>query len=331
MNGKCFACKNLCVLTEEHVIPQALGGRLKESLYCKDCNESFGKGIDSEIAKQFGHIATILKIQRERGNPQPFGVVGIPKGINLVFDGETLSRKDPIVKIERESDRKKLKYADITARTQNELKKIQSSLEEKYEVTGESKTLQELHPGPTDTYYETTIDNPLIRRAVTKIAYSFLCVKIREKAFSSAFEEVRAYIKYGHGTDMACANFVHTQFMTDYSRPLHKTHICLNRKHKMVVGYVSLFGLFRFTVLLSGSFISQLEWPGLDYTFDPVRRQEIFGRDCFRAPTITKENILHPKQSQEFVQNELSKGYKVIDSYVDNSEFLHCEFSPPTT
>jgi hypothetical protein len=30
----------------EHVIPQAIGGRLKARLYCKVCNEDFGDGLD---------------------------------------------------------------------------------------------------------------------------------------------------------------------------------------------------------------------------------------------------------------------------------------------
>jgi hypothetical protein len=326
MNSICFTCKEPCALTKEHVIPQALGGRLKSNLYCKVCNENLGKEIDSEITKQFGKIATILKIKRERGNPQPFEVVDIDRGINLGFDGETLSRRDRVVK--KETDGKTLKSADVTARSRKELEKICASIQDHYEVTGESKTFQELHSGPTDTYYEITIANTLIRRAVTKIAYSLLCVKMPENIiFSSAFEKVRTYIKDGSGSDLACANFIHTQFMTDYRRPLHKIHICLNRNHNMVVGYVSLFGLYRFTVLLSDIFISQLEWPGLDYTFDPVRRQEVFCREFFRAPAITKENILHPKQSIEFVQNELSKGERVIESYVDNYEFLRGEFS----
>ena len=327
MNGKCFACEKPCVLTEEHVIPQALGGRLKANLYCKSCNGNLGRGIDSETAKQFGRFATILKIKRERGNPQPLEVVDIDKEIKLVFDGETLSKKDPKVKIELESDGEKLKSADITARTQNELKKIRSSLEEKYELTGESKTFQEINSEPTVAYHEFAIDNTLIRRAVTKIAYSLLCIKVPNIIFSHDFKKVRAYIKKATGPDLACLNFPHTQFMTENTRPLHKIHISLNRNDKLVVGYVSLFGIFRFTVLLSDSFKSQFEWPGLDYTFDPVRRQEIFCREFFRAPTITKENILHPKQSKEFVQNELSKGERVIESYVDNYEFLRGEFS----
>jgi len=141
-----------------------------------------------------------------------------------------------------------------------------------------------------------------------------LCIKVpKDIILSLDFEEVIAYIKDGTGSDLACANFVHTQFMTDYIRPLHKIHIALNRSE--------------FTVLLSDKFVSQFEWPGLDYTFDPVRRQEVFGNERFRAPAITKKNILHLKQSKEFVQNELNEGQKVIESYVDNYEFLGSELS----
>ena len=332
MNSDCFACKNPNVLTEEHVIPQALGGRLKANLYCKVCNENFGKGIDSEITKRFYNIATILKIKRERGKSQPFEIVDINNEIKLIFDGETFRRKDPIVKIEPEADGKTLKSANITARSKKELENRIKDIQRRYKVHGEMKTFQEVHPGPTETKYEITIDNTLIRRAVTKIVYSLLCIKVsKDVVLESAFDEVREYIKDGKGPDLACANFIHTQFMTDYMRPLHKIHIALNRQKKVAVGYVSLFGIYRFTVLLSSKYTSQLEWPGLDYTFDPVRRQEVFGNERFRSPYLSKENILHPKQTKEFVQQELNRGQKVIESYVDNYEFLGTELSCPTT
>ena len=159
-----------------------------------------------------------------------------------------------------------------------------------------------------------------------------MCIKVpKDVILSSAFEETREYIKDGRGPDLACANFVHTQFMTDYIRPLHKIHIALNRHRKIIAGYVSLFGIYRFTILLSSKFESQFEWPSLDYTFDPIRRKEVYGNERFRAPDITKTNILHPKQSKEFVQSELNKGQIVIESYVDNYEFLDSELSRPTT
>jgi hypothetical protein len=119
--------------------------------------------------------------------------------------------------------------------------------------------------------------------------------------------------------------------MTDYIRPLHKIHIALNRQRKVVAGYVSLFGIYRFTVLLSNKHAGQLEWTDLDYTFDPVLRKEVFGNERFRAPDLSQENILHPKQSKEFVQQELNRGQKLIESYVDNYEFLGTELSRPTS
>jgi hypothetical protein len=332
MNSHCFACKETKVLTEEHIIPQALGGRLKAKLYCKVCNENFGKDIDAEITNQFGKIATILKIKRERGKLRPFVVEDINNEINLVFNGEGFRRKDPTVKIEPEADGKTLKSANITARSKKELENRIKDIQRRYQVPRDITTFQEVHPGPTDTKYQITIDNTLIRRAVTKIAYSLLCIKVpKNTVLESAFDEIREYIKDGKGADLACANFIHTQFMTDYMRPLHKIHIALNRHKKLVVGYVSLFGIYRFTVLLSGKYAGQFEWPGLDYTFDPVRRQEVFGNERFRAPAITKEDILRPRQSKEFVQHELNKGQKVIESYVDNYEFLRTELSSPTT
>lgn len=332
MNSICFACRETKVLTDEHVIPQALGGRLKAKLYCKECNENFGKDIDAEITNQFGNIATILKIKRDRGKLKPFKVEDIDKRVTLVFDGEAFRRKDPIVEIESEADGNTLKSANITARSKKELENRIKDIQRRYRVKKEIKTFKEINPGPTETKYEITIDNTLIRRAVTKIAYSLLCIKVpKDAVFESAFDEAREYIKNGKGPDLACANFIHTQFMTDYIRPLHKIHIALNRQRKVAVGYVSLFGIYRFTVLLSSKYTSTLEWPGLDYTFDSVRRKEVFGNERFRAPDLSKENILHPKQSKKFVQQELNRGQKVIESYVDDYEFLGIDLSHPTT
>jgi hypothetical protein len=328
MGNICLACKNPGDLTDEHIIPQALGGRLKQPLYCKICNDNFGRSIDSELMKQFGYIATQLKIKRERGEPPPFKVLEIKEQIKLLFNGNTFMRKDPIVNIEVDNDNKTLKSANITARSKNELKKIIDSIRKRYNIIGEIATFQEVNAGPTTVEHEITIDNTLIRRAVSKIAYGLLCTKVpRNVVLSSAFDEVRVYILEGKGLDRACANFIHTQFMSDYIRPLHMIHIALNRSEKIVVGYVSLFGVYRFTVLLSDEFTSQFEWPSFVYTFDPIRLQEVHGNKMFMSPNITKENILHPKQSKELVLYELNRGKKVIESYIDNYAFLGGELS----
>jgi hypothetical protein len=327
MNTRCFVCKEPRSLTVEHIIPQAIGGTLKAKLFCKECNDVFGHALDDEISKQFGWVGTLLKIKRKRGKGQPYEVKEIKSGTAFLFDGKGLKRKNPVVKI-ASKDRKKLDFADVTARSERELQEICASIRMHYEVPGGIDTFQDVHPSPIDAEHVMTIDNTLLRRAVSKIAYGFACIKLPQSIiFSSAFEAVRQYIKTEEQPFLACANFIHTRFMTDHIRPLHKVHVALNRNQRLLVGYVSLFGICRFTVLLAENFESELEWPGLDYTFDPVRRKQVVGNDNFRAPQLTKENVLHPKQSKDFVVAELHKGYKVIESYVAKFKFLGGEFS----
>lgn len=327
MKTRCFVCTEPRRLTVEHIIPQAIGGRLKARLYCKVCNGVFGESLDDEISRQFGWIGTLLNIKRERGKGQPYEVKAVESGITLLFDGTSLRRKHPVVKVECK-DGKKLDSADITARSEQELKAICASIQKRYDVPGGIQTFQDVHPGPTDTEYVMTIDNALLRRAVSKIAYSFLCTKLPKNViFSSRFDAIRKYIRSTEQPPLTCANFIHTGFMIDHVRPLHKIHVALNRNRRLLVGFVSHFGICRFTVLLAEGFESELEWPGIDYTFDPVRGEQVFGNHNFRAPLLAKADILHPKQSKDFVGMELRKAHKVIESYVDNFRFLGGEFS----
>ena len=323
----CFMCKKPKPLTQEHIIPQAIGGRLKGKIYCKDCNSTYGQALDDEISNQFGWVGTLLNIKRERGKTQPYTVKDLRSGIILVFDGEGLKRKKPIVKISSK-DGKKLEHADITARSDKELKEICAAIKKRYKLSGDLKTFKDSHPGPTDAEKEITIDNDLLRRAVSKIAYGFLCIKLpKDTVLSSSFGAIKAYIKNGNATSLAHANFVHTKFMRDNVRPLHKIHVSLNRRKNLLVGFVSLFGTYRFTVLLADDFHSQIEWADLDYTYDPVRGTEVVGKENYRAPELTKENVLRPKQTRELVLSELNNGMKVIENYVANFKMLSGELS----
>jgi hypothetical protein len=328
MIDQCFACKNFKELTVEHIIPQALGGRIKARLYCKNCNDTFGHELDDTLSINYGKIGTLLNIKRERGDPQPFDVIETSTQIPLVFTGNSLSRKKPTVILNKSKDGKNLEFADVTARTQKELEKIKATLKERYEMSdsAEQKTFREDRPGPIDANFQITIDDISIRRAISKIAYSFLCTKIsKDQILSSSFNGIRNYIKDGTGSDLASANYVHTNFMTDYSRPLHKIHIALNRGKFMVVGFVMLFGIYRFSVLLSDTLVSHLDWPDLDYTFDPVRSRDVYGNDRFRVSALTKDNMLRPKQSKKFVFDELNIGFKMLENYVEKFKFVRSE------
>ena len=156
------------------------------------------------------------------GRTQPFEVETVDTRTDLRFDGKRLVRKKPIVKYSVNEDGKTLDSVDVTARSREELDRIMRSLTSKYTTAGKAKTWQEQQPGPVDTMYAKAFDTVLTRRAVSKMAYSFLCHKIPSKEiFSGTFSEARAYIRQGAANDLASANFVHTGFMCDHARPLH--------------------------------------------------------------------------------------------------------------
>lgn len=56
--------------SEEHLLPQAIGGRLKvKSLLCRDCNGWTGREWDSTLCEQLNWFSLVLGITRERGTP----------------------------------------------------------------------------------------------------------------------------------------------------------------------------------------------------------------------------------------------------------------------
>lgn len=320
----CFSCCERKKLTEEHIIPQALGGKLSAWIYCKECNDQFGKGIDSELIKSIGYFSTSLNIDRERGKNQPYGVSWAKNGTELTFNGKKLRRRKPIVRIEKDGG--KIKSIDIRARTEGELKQIISNIKKKYELIDEIKKGKEHHPGPTDGVSYFVFDNSMIRRCVSKITYSLICTKIpSDFILSSSFDEIRNYIRFGTGPDLASANYADTEFMTDNIRPLHKIHISLNRQKSLVVGFICLFGTFRYTALLSRSFKSSIDWAGIDHTVDPVTSKYIYGNSNFMAPELDVERVLSPKHSKMQVLEGLEKGHKIIENYVNDHKFLKIE------
>lgn len=70
----CYACQKELTKeneTEEHIILNALGGKLKsKKLICKSCNSKFGSDIDDKLSRQLQPISTLLNVKRDRGKPQ---------------------------------------------------------------------------------------------------------------------------------------------------------------------------------------------------------------------------------------------------------------------
>ena len=100
---KCYVCDTEITTinsTEEHIIINAIGGRLKSrKLICVKCNTELGETIDAVLAKQLNSLANMLMINRERGEPQPIMSEKLSTGENILIEfGGTLKQSHLLTK-----------------------------------------------------------------------------------------------------------------------------------------------------------------------------------------------------------------------------------------
>jgi hypothetical protein len=91
-----------------------------------------------------------------------------------------------------------------------------------------------------------------------------------------------------------------------------------------VIGFVCLFGIFKYTTLLSKNFNSAIDLADLDYTFDPTTGNAIYTPN-FLAPEIEVNDVLSPKHSKQIVIDELRKGHGILLNYIDGYHLLEIE------
>src|ERR1700741_3189546 len=131
---KCYVCKTEITPeteTDEHIIINAAGGRLKsKELICARCNTEFGEEIDSELAKQLNNLANLLMIKRQRGEPQPIVGHKEPTGEKYILDrgGKPKHGKPTFLK---KTDGSQTTYS-LKARSEEELLKMLKGLARKH-------------------------------------------------------------------------------------------------------------------------------------------------------------------------------------------------------
>jgi hypothetical protein len=62
---RCIICLGNNVLSEEHVIPEALGGALKCDFLCKPCNELFGSSFEAKAKTDPAIRIAVAKLRSE--------------------------------------------------------------------------------------------------------------------------------------------------------------------------------------------------------------------------------------------------------------------------
>lgn len=193
MTGKCIFCLQDKELTEEHIIPESIGGDLIITAVCKECNSTIGTDIDGKYINSLPVSLPrfAFNVPGKSGTiPNPFGRVGITAdGVKVRLDDELKPHILPSVEEETTQN------GDIAVKmifdkedephlSKEVLKKVRRVLKKKYTSMPDDKIekrAQEIlsaahkqvstNTSKPTIQYSFTIDLTAMRREYIKIAY----------------------------------------------------------------------------------------------------------------------------------------------------------------
>lgn len=287
--AKCVFCKvelTAANSAKEHIIPNAIGGRLKSSnLDCLKCNSEFGEDCDRALAKDMNPLANILGIERDRGEPQP--IEGLMQGKKVRLDAEGKPEMaEPAHEVKTDGNTTKI---SVKARSMDEARRMIEGLARKHPINVDeamkaARLQQEYLPEPIEFMFSHGGDATF--RAVAKIAYLFL----RHKLPALAIDRETDLIESIKGTrENRLVSFLPGDRIVEPvpGQVLHSIVIKSYPAERLLVAYVELFGVFTFVVLLSEDCDQDIfEY----YVFDLIEREGVVSAR-FRLPNMDRKTL----------------------------------------
>ena len=121
---KCYLCGNEITSlnkTDEHIILNAIGGRLRSStIICNDCNNKMGETSGSILAEDLSFFSDMLQIKRERSSSHNQIMID-EEGDEVIVDdaGLKFNLRKPSIKIKEIDGEKKMR---IVAKNEQQIK-----------------------------------------------------------------------------------------------------------------------------------------------------------------------------------------------------------------
>jgi hypothetical protein len=248
----------------EHIIPNALGGRLKtRTILCSGCNGKLNKEVDAPFCQQMGFVVNRLNIKREKGAPPVIKARLVDSGdpIHIESDGTAFAPRTSIKKVQSgytiECDQKNIHNAKETLK--RKVPKLQFSQVEPFESDVEFRL-------------ESNFGGPSCYRAITKIAVQYF---LHRGGSSKSLNEAISFVKNG-GKNFFVILYYPTRDVLPQRPAKQITHVVTVRGdpvQKLLYAYVELFTAFRFLVSLSGNYDGN-PWSD-SYCFDLQQGKEI--------------------------------------------------------
>lgn len=276
----CYICR--FELTEankskEHIILNALGGKLKSSdLLCKGCNNKLGNTADAVLAKQFALIAALLDISRERND------IPIIKGGKLkdgtevhLENGNTPRLAKP--KLESKVIDGGVEYK-VVARDEKEMHQLLSSIKKKHAHFDIEKAMESAKSNHSrlkePVTYQQIFGGIDAFRSIAKTAINFYIYK---KGNPNTIKDLIPFIQ---GTsDLDIVKHYHPDKSIYKKEPhevIHLIHLVGKKYDRVLYCYIEFFSTHSYLVKLSMDY----DGPNISHTY---------GYDLLNNKLVTKE------------------------------------------
>lgn len=330
--GRCIFCdQDLAPGSKEHVFLSALGGRVAtRQATCVDCNNRFaakaGDNVDDALAESFIVPRSALMIWTGRDRPPPTirqaGILPSGHGYDLAPGFVPMPCRTDIPKISTGP-------VQITAKDVADGKRIMTILRAKgYQasVTNAERVIQKAPP----TNLSISFDGPVIFRSIAKAALAGACLmhgnsvvlqasdkRLREAVFSgkplitefagwdyvNPWPGVVSLSVHRRSSDPTISGFEHSLITCDVDSSW--------------VGYLTLFGDFRFSVWLGPA----IGLPSRGLAVNPRSRSLSRFEYVAAAPTrYARRNVISLKTEQSTTMSEVGSSFnRVLDRWSNES------------
>jgi hypothetical protein len=257
---KCYVCDTEITTangTDEHIIINAAGGRLKsKDLICSKCNSDFGETIDSLLAKQLNNLANMLMVKRHRGEPQP--IIGDKQstGEKYILEvGGIPKLTKPTINKTVEGDKTSI---SITARSEKELREILTGIAKKhphFDVEEAMKSAQWREEYFDEAlHFQNVIGGNEVFRAVCKCATNFF---VFSKGDASEIKHLIPYIKGEEDKEVVWMHYQENLYELKPEESLHIIHLVGKKEEHILYCYVDYFNTYKYLVLLNDNYQGQ--------------------------------------------------------------------------
>ncbi len=273
-NGVCIICReNKDNLSDEHVIPDAIGGYYHIYTVCKECNSKLGQNIDSKLVNHYftNFMRHDLELKGKTGKiPNPFEGTHVLDDdsdtkvkLNIGPDGKLNTYLFPKPTTRYDEDGKLHINIQLDSSDEVHYEKILNKILEREGINPKEHTINKLDTIRTTFQpvikMEKTIEVTEFKIVLLKMAYEFAvdtipsyfkdtsAIKISQILLNNNCNDINKYVM-GNGFDKKIPESI--EQMIDFEKKRHI--LILTNSHELgLICFISLYNLCTFLVKLS--------------------------------------------------------------------------------